>query len=172
MQALHVLKDTDGAVFTLWATYLTDFVRTGEGWKIARHELVVRGHPGKHPKTLDVSSLTSAFLRKQRRLRAALVAALCQCLSASVGLASEMEPLVVTADRSQECAAALSQGRQQLSVGGLPASFSLLNWNVEKAQHPDLISAFSNFAKRSDLIFLQEAVAAAQNRNRDRAVAV
>jgi 3-phenylpropionate/cinnamic acid dioxygenase small subunit len=43
VQALHVLKDTDGAVFTLWATYLTDFVRTGEGWKIARHELVVRG---------------------------------------------------------------------------------------------------------------------------------
>ncbi len=43
VQALHVLKDTDGAIFTLWATYLTDFVRTGEGWKIARHELVVRG---------------------------------------------------------------------------------------------------------------------------------
>ena len=43
VQALHVLKDTDGAVFTLWATYLTDFVRTGEGWKIARHALVVRG---------------------------------------------------------------------------------------------------------------------------------
>ena len=69
-----------------------------------------------------------------------------------------MEPLVVTADRSQECAAALSQGRQQLSVGGSPASFSLLNWNVEKAQHPDLISEFAHFAKRSDLIFLQEAV--------------
>ncbi len=42
VQALHVLKNTDGATFTLWATYLTDFKRTPEGWKIARHELVVR----------------------------------------------------------------------------------------------------------------------------------
>ena len=43
VQALHVLKDGDGAMFTLWATYLTEFVRTGDGWKIARHELVIRG---------------------------------------------------------------------------------------------------------------------------------
>jgi len=43
VQALHVIKDGDGAMFTLWATYLTNFVRTGEGWKIARHELVIRG---------------------------------------------------------------------------------------------------------------------------------
>ena len=43
VQALHLLKDGNSAMFTLWATYLTDFVRTGEGWKIARHELVVRG---------------------------------------------------------------------------------------------------------------------------------
>ena len=43
VQALHVLKDGDGATFTLWATYLTDFVRTSAGWKIARHELVIRG---------------------------------------------------------------------------------------------------------------------------------
>ena len=42
VQALHVLKDTDGATFTLWATYLTDFVRSSDGWKIARHELVIR----------------------------------------------------------------------------------------------------------------------------------
>ena len=42
VQALHVLKDADGATFTLWATYLTDFVRSPEGWKIARHELVIR----------------------------------------------------------------------------------------------------------------------------------
>ncbi|GIS01465.1 MAG: hypothetical protein CM15mP103_00160 [Gammaproteobacteria bacterium] len=27
VQALHVLKHSDGAMFTLWATYLTDFVR-------------------------------------------------------------------------------------------------------------------------------------------------
>jgi len=43
VQALHVLKGGDGATFTLWATYLTDFVRAGDGWKIARHELVIRG---------------------------------------------------------------------------------------------------------------------------------
>ena len=42
-QALHVLKDGDVARFTLWATYLTDFVRTDDGWKIARHELIIRG---------------------------------------------------------------------------------------------------------------------------------
>ena len=43
VQALHVLKDGDGAMFTLWATYLTDFVHTGHSWKITRHELVIRG---------------------------------------------------------------------------------------------------------------------------------
>ena len=34
----------------------------------------------------------------------------------------------------------------------------MLNWNVEKAQHPDLITEFAAYAERSDLIFLQEAV--------------
>ena len=43
VQALHILKDGDGAMFTLWGTYLTDFKRTPHGWKIARHELVIRG---------------------------------------------------------------------------------------------------------------------------------
>jgi ketosteroid isomerase-like protein len=43
VQALHVLKDSNGAMFTLWATYLTDFVRKDDGWKISRHELVIRG---------------------------------------------------------------------------------------------------------------------------------
>ena len=43
VQALHVLKDGNGAIFTLWATYLTDFVRKEDGWKISRHELVIRG---------------------------------------------------------------------------------------------------------------------------------
>jgi len=43
VQALHVIKDGDGAMFTLWATYLTNFVRIGDSWKIARHELVIRG---------------------------------------------------------------------------------------------------------------------------------
>ena len=43
VQALHVLKNSDGATFTLWATYLTDFVRVSDGWKITRHELKIRG---------------------------------------------------------------------------------------------------------------------------------
>ena len=43
VQALHVLKDGNGAIFTLWATYLSDFVRNDDGWKISRHELVIRG---------------------------------------------------------------------------------------------------------------------------------
>ena len=43
VQALHVLKDGNGAMFTLWATYLTDFVRKDDGWKISRHEPVIRG---------------------------------------------------------------------------------------------------------------------------------
>ena len=43
VQALHILKDRPDAMFTLGATYLSDFVRTGGGWKITRHELVVRG---------------------------------------------------------------------------------------------------------------------------------
>ena len=43
VQALHVLRDGSGAMFTLWATYLTDFVRKEDGWKISRHELVIRG---------------------------------------------------------------------------------------------------------------------------------
>ena len=48
VQALHFLKTPAGGTFTLWATYLTDFIQTQNTWKIARHELVVRGthqHP-------------------------------------------------------------------------------------------------------------------------------
>ena len=48
VQALHFLKPPAGRTFTLWATYLTDFIQTQDTWKIARHELVVRGthqHP-------------------------------------------------------------------------------------------------------------------------------
>ena len=48
VQALHFLKTPAGETFTLWATYLTDFIQTQDTWKIARHELVVRGthqHP-------------------------------------------------------------------------------------------------------------------------------
>ena len=43
VQALHYLEDKPGSTMTLWATYLTDLVRTPDGWKITRHELVRRG---------------------------------------------------------------------------------------------------------------------------------
>ena len=43
VQALHFLKTPTGGTFTLWATYLTELIKTHDSWKIARHELVVRG---------------------------------------------------------------------------------------------------------------------------------
>lgn len=42
VQALHVLKDAPGTIFTLWATYKTDLRRIDGAWKIVRHELVSR----------------------------------------------------------------------------------------------------------------------------------
>jgi len=71
---------------------------------------------------------------------------------------AEPWPLVITAERSAECTQALSKGRQHERARGLATSFSMLNWNVEKAQHPNLVTEFAAFAERSDLIFLQEAV--------------
>ncbi len=43
VQALHFMKDAPKRMLTLWATYNTDMKRTGEGWKIVRHELESRG---------------------------------------------------------------------------------------------------------------------------------
>ena len=40
---LHYLKQPEGEILTLWATYETDMVRTDEGWKISKHRLVSRG---------------------------------------------------------------------------------------------------------------------------------
>ena len=76
----------------------------------------------------------------------------------SCGAAADEWPLVVTADRSDQCTHALALGRQQTGTGGLITPLSLLNWNVEKAEHPDLVTEFAAFAEHSDLIFLQEAV--------------
>lgn len=82
---------------------------------------------------------------------------------ASFAHAVEPWPLVITAERSTECAKALLKGRQKERTGGLATSFSMLSWNVEKAQHPDLITEFAAYAERSDLIFLQEAVPLKKN---------
>ena len=67
-------------------------------------------------------------------------------------------PLIVTADHADECAQTLALGQQAQQDGGLAATFSLLNWNVEKAKDPSLLSEFAELARLSDLIFLQEAV--------------
>ncbi len=72
--------------------------------------------------------------------------------------ASAREAVVVPPESSGKCAEALFADRRQYSSQGLPQLFSVLNWNVEKAQHPNLVSEFAALAKKSDLIFLQEAV--------------
>ena len=42
VQALHALKDSEGELFTLWATYRTRLEKQDGEWKIVRHELVPR----------------------------------------------------------------------------------------------------------------------------------
>jgi ketosteroid isomerase-like protein len=44
LQAIHVMKQPAGEIFTLWGTYETRMRRDRDGdpWKIARHALVVR----------------------------------------------------------------------------------------------------------------------------------
>ena len=43
VQAHHYVKDAPEKTVTLWATYRTDMRRQGKGWKICRHQLLVRG---------------------------------------------------------------------------------------------------------------------------------
>ena len=101
---------------------------------------------------------STAGLSSARRLCIAHISAALLACWASFGQGGEVWPLTVTADQSGQCAQALSKGRQEARTGGLATSFSMLNWNVEKAQHPDLVTEFAAYAERSDLIFLQEAV--------------
>jgi len=116
------------------------------------------GAPSKPPDKTDMSLRSSAGLSPTRRLTVNHFAVALLACWMSYGQAAETWPLVVTADQSDQCAQALSKGRQQERTEGLAASFSMLNWNVEKAQHSDLITEFAAYAERSDLIFLQEAV--------------
>jgi 3-phenylpropionate/cinnamic acid dioxygenase small subunit len=49
LQAVHFMVEPKGSIFTLWGTYVTSMSRdsSGEhGWKITRHELVLRGTQG------------------------------------------------------------------------------------------------------------------------------
>jgi 3-phenylpropionate/cinnamic acid dioxygenase small subunit len=43
VQALHFLREPEGATLTLWATYKTRMARIEGVWKIVRHELIARG---------------------------------------------------------------------------------------------------------------------------------
>jgi uncharacterized protein (TIGR02246 family) len=42
VQALHCLKEPEGEIFILWATYASEMRRTDGGWKIQRHRLISR----------------------------------------------------------------------------------------------------------------------------------
>lgn len=71
-------------------------------------------------------------------------------------------PIVITAERSDACSEAIMDEPQRRHETGLPRTLLLLNWNVEKAQHPELVGAFAHLAEQSDLIFIQEAVPVAK----------
>jgi endonuclease/exonuclease/phosphatase (EEP) superfamily protein YafD len=93
-----------------------------------------------------------------QRLSLRIIAVALLSVWVSNGHAAEKWPRTISSEGSGACAQALSLGRQQVRKDGLRTPFSLLNWNVEKAQHPSLVAEFEALAKRSDLIFLQEAV--------------
>lgn len=105
-----------------------------------------------------------------RRTMTHCAAALCLMSAPLLPLCAEPEnaetrnrvPVVVTTDRSAACGEAVAESPQTPHETGLPSTFSLLNWNVEKAQHPELVSAFAYLAKQADLIFIQEAVPVAK----------
>ena len=109
-----------------------------------------------------------SFTRHAGRVIAALLATILATYGISAAQAEnpadrtdrvdEEWPLIVTADHADECEQALALGQQAQQDGGLAATFSLLNWNVEKAKDPSLVSEFAELARLSDLIFLQEAV--------------
>ena len=105
-----------------------------------------------------MSLRSSAGLSPARQLSVTRIATMLLACWVSCGQAAEEWPLIVTANQSGQCAQALSKGRQQKGTDGITTPFSLLNWNVEKAQHPGLVTEFAAYAERSDLIFLQEAV--------------
>lgn len=116
------------------------------------------GAPSKPPDNTEMSLPSSAGRSPARRQSVYHFTVVLLACWVNYGQAAESWPLVVTADQSDLCAEALSKGRQQERTEGLAASFSMLNWNVEKAQHPDLVTEFAAYAERSELIFLQEAV--------------
>lgn len=116
------------------------------------------GAHNRPPEITEMLLRSSVDLGPARQLSVTHIATMLLACWVSCGQAGEAWPLVVTGDQSSQCAQALSKGRQQTGSDGLTTPFSLLNWNVEKARHPDLVTEFAAYAERSDLIFLQEAV--------------
>ena len=98
------------------------------------------GAPSKPPDNTEMSLRSSAGLSPARRLSVNYFTAALLARWVSYGQAAKTWPLVVTADQSGQCAQALSKGWQQNRTAGLATSFSTLNWNVEKAQHPNFDS--------------------------------
>ncbi|MEK9655314.1 MAG: endonuclease/exonuclease/phosphatase family protein [Halieaceae bacterium] len=105
-----------------------------------------------------MSSRSAVPRGADQRLSLRIIAVALLSVWVSNGHAAEKWPRTISSEGSGACAQALSLGRQQVRKDGLRTPFSLLNWNVEKAQHPSLVAEFEALAKRSDLIFLQEAV--------------
>jgi endonuclease/exonuclease/phosphatase (EEP) superfamily protein YafD len=111
-----------------------------------------------------VSIASVSFTRHSRRVIVAMLATYGISAAQAENPADRADradkgwPLIVTADHADECEQALALGQQAQQDGGLAATFSLLNWNVEKAKDPSLVSEFAELARLSDLIFLQEAV--------------
>ena len=94
-------------------------------------------------------------------LRWILAVAICSTLG--YASASEVATHVVKPKHSERCVEAISQAPFTEADQGLILPFTVLNWNVEKAQHPGLVAEFAAYAERSDLIFLQEAVPLKKN---------
>ncbi|MAP61202.1 MAG: hypothetical protein CME49_05290, partial [Halieaceae bacterium] len=88
----------------------------------------------------EMSLRSSAGLSPARRTSVNHSSAALLARWVSYGQGAKTWPLVVTADQSGQYVQALSKGRQQERTAGLATSFSTLNWNVEKAQHPNFDS--------------------------------
>ncbi len=43
LQAQHFFREPEGRIFTLWGTYRSGLVRSGDVWRIRHHTLDVRG---------------------------------------------------------------------------------------------------------------------------------
>ena len=110
------------------------------------------------PRTIVAQALRAARLATMLMTTALTGYGVCAAPAAIRADDTATWPLIVTADRAEDCAQTLTAAQHADNIAGLGTTFSLLNWNVEKAKNPGLLGEFAELAKRSDLIFLQEAV--------------